>query len=67
MMFDQLLRTIATFARYRDRPEKHALLREHSRRIERHYSSGDLSFTEWARLMAVLLRSASGHGADAVA
>ena len=63
-MFEQLRRTTAAIARYADRPDRQGLLRLQSDRIDFHYRSGQLTFREWASLMADLLRPA-GHFRDA--
>jgi hypothetical protein len=67
MMFEQLRHTTTAIASYSDRRDDQGLLREQSDRIDRHYRSGELTFREWAGLMATLLRPAGQNRADAVA
>ena len=67
MMFEQLRRTSAAIASYSDHPDKQGLLREQSDRIDLRFRSGDLTFREWASLMATLLRPATHFRIDAVA
>ena len=66
-MFEQLRRTTAAIAGFGDHPDRHGLLREQSERIDRHFRNGDLTFAEWAGLMATLLRPACGRREGAVA
>jgi hypothetical protein len=67
MMFEQLRRTSFAIASYSDRRDDQGLLREQSDRIDRHYRSGQLTFREWASLMATLLRPAGHYRTDTVA
>lgn len=55
-MFERLLRTTAAIAAFGEHPDRHGVLREQAERIDRHFRDGDLSFAEWAGLMATLLR-----------
>jgi hypothetical protein len=67
MMFNQLRRSTAVIASYCDRADNQGLVRAQFDRIDRHYHSGELTFREWAGLMAILLRPAGNHRNDAVA